>query len=301
MLQEVDSERRSVDYMFAILTLTMSDEWSACQDLALSFTVPVTTETAVVAGYECLEYDSGDPCCSASVEFEECCAPREQDTTVFQLLPGSEDAIAQVCMNPDCISTFVDSYRRSYQDVYVQGICHTDSPLSHRICSTGALSNCLPRILGSDLQGVPCSTDDDCLVFGSSGRCDISSDRCTGITEELQKAIVTCLVSHLDSPVRTSLQFLLRGSKWRYTPEPFSDNSSTPDPLPYLNATLEELLYADALTSDCISDFGPLSPLHSHFTFRPRDFMMDETCEVCTTLSCLSTAACEFPVQVRAL
>ena len=170
-------------------------------------TYPATTQCEDTPGTP--SWDA-DPCCNLALN--QCCAPRAISFTKLAPSKVAMDAINAQCKTLECSKASVQSWIDSVNSASdLEGGCERiidDTASLDAINSVSAfIDECRVSIVGDDLFGRSCTSNDDCL---SGKDCNMTTLRCMHTDED----VVSCLVEKMPPMVQRLLY-----NSWNMTQE----------------------------------------------------------------------------------
>ena len=99
---------------------------------------------------------------------------------------------------------------------------------------------------------MPCEMNEDCISLFGTGTCDLTKNRCVGIRKEMELGFLQCLLDHMNAVTKSSF---------------FTGITATLR-LEHRNTSIltAEFLRDYLKHEECVSDYGPMSPLREHYT-----------------------------------
>eukprot|EP00008_Paramoeba_atlantica_P008201 CAMPEP_0201476260 /NCGR_PEP_ID=MMETSP0151_2-20130828/1493_1 /ASSEMBLY_ACC=CAM_ASM_000257 /TAXON_ID=200890 /ORGANISM="Paramoeba atlantica, Strain 621/1 / CCAP 1560/9" /LENGTH=1134 /DNA_ID=CAMNT_0047856573 /DNA_START=193 /DNA_END=3593 /DNA_ORIENTATION=+ len=282
-LPEIEGYSRTCGFQYGSFELLFSDEWQNCQNLANSFLNFEIIETEIKDTAECVEFVATDPCCNDSLSWDQCCVIEGRVSKKNTSIPVStNDQEILTCNNADCMKTFVLDYQASWNRVNHEQLC--DFAIELGETPDVYIRECKTKWIGDDLTGMHCEMNEDCVSLFGTGTCDLTNNRCVGIRKEMEFGFLECLLDRMNSITRSSF---------------FTEITATSLELGHRNTSI---LTADFLREylkheECVSDYGPMSPLREHSKALSLLAPEEQLCPSCFDVWCLMGLGCDLPLQ----
>lgn len=244
---------------FLVDSLSFLKKWQDCEKYVNQLTnkkdQPWTFRQTNLCNLKMIENTTilqTDACCNETLEWTQCCSPRDVYTLIEKKHVGT--IVQDTCQNLDCVSNLLEEY--IFYDEMIDGEhgCSnilSENPQVIRTKELEPFNECKNTVYGIDGTGVICYSDSMCKF----GYCDTD----IGVCVRSQNDRVVMLNYYFECVINTS------STELRFSMYDYYGLLDIQYPLQY--NLLKKALMDDFVIQDCISYFGrTLASLHYHLS-----------------------------------